>query len=272
MSPCQRIFLVSTICSFSMQTVSLPKECWNGVVRSYVHPLILLTENFHSHTLGSLSGWPQFSSLTHHQHHSLLPPFYDVSHFGLDKIKKRQIEHLAAVRKRELNADRETWEAAYRYWQGQRCREDSTILGWRSDNVLSHHCIWHKTPGWLCLIRPERCPDPEGCHPNMQWPGYMTYWIAVPTSGTRWLDCHLHVLVFLHCLLFMESEAGQKFLLDKCSIISCSACSNFPKPWLSFYQSQCPFFGSSCADWCWSWSLMTWVSSFESLTSLFRIW
>jgi len=27
--------------------------------------------------------------------------------------------------------------------------------------------------------------------------------IAIPTSGTRWLDCRLHVLVFLHSILVM---------------------------------------------------------------------
>ena len=38
-------------------------------------------------------------------------------HSGLDKIKKRQIEYFAAVHEKELNADRETWEAVYGYWQ-----------------------------------------------------------------------------------------------------------------------------------------------------------
>jgi len=38
--------------------------------------------------------------------------FHDVDHFGLDKIKNWLIEYLAAVRLKERNADKETWEAA----------------------------------------------------------------------------------------------------------------------------------------------------------------
>ena len=35
--------------------------------------------------------------------------FHDVNHFGLNKIKKQEIEYLAAVHEKGLNADRETY-------------------------------------------------------------------------------------------------------------------------------------------------------------------
>ena len=59
--------------------------------------------------------WPT-SGPTHHYHHSLLPPplfrqtSHDVDHLGFNKIKKPLIE-LAEVCLKELNADKEGWEA-----------------------------------------------------------------------------------------------------------------------------------------------------------------
>jgi len=35
--------------------------------------------------------------------------------FGLDKIKKRLVGYLTAVCQKQLNADKDTWEAAYGY-------------------------------------------------------------------------------------------------------------------------------------------------------------
>ena len=69
--------------------------------------------------------------------------------------------------------------------------------------------------------------------------------IAVPTPGTWWLDRHLHCLG-LRCMLFMESKAGQRFLLDKCSIINCSPWFQFSKAMVERFTKDAvmPFFDS----------------------------
>ena len=110
--------------------------------------------------------------------------------------------------------------------------------------------IRHKAPGYLCLIRPERCPDLEGCLPNMQWPGYMTYSIKSEELPFLLLapDGLTVVLVFLRCMLFKEPKAGQRFLLDKCSIIICSAWFWFSEAMVElftkFNNAVMPFIGS----------------------------
>ena len=74
--------------------------------------------NNSTYTSCSSSYWPQLPGPTHHYHHSLLPPPLSATKLswcwssGFKKIKTPLIEYLAAVRLKERNADKETWEAA----------------------------------------------------------------------------------------------------------------------------------------------------------------
>ena len=80
----------------------------------YARSFLFIDNSIHIHC--SSSGLPRFPGPTHHYHHSLLPPpllqrtSHDVDHLGFNKIKKPLIG-LAEVRLKEVNADKEGWEA-----------------------------------------------------------------------------------------------------------------------------------------------------------------
>jgi len=80
----------------------------------YARSFLFIDNSTHIHC--SSSGRPRFPGPTHHYHHSLLPPpllqrtSHDVDHLGFNKIRKPLIE-LAEVCLKELNADKEGWEA-----------------------------------------------------------------------------------------------------------------------------------------------------------------